>query len=252
MLPVRQDRSHPIASAIVAASLVFSASPAGAELAGHGGSVKSVAISSDGRFAASASFDNRLILWNLTEQVEVRDFDAHEGAVNSVAFLPGADRLVSGSDDGTVRLWDAKSGALLHTFEGHQGKVAAVAVSSDGRLAASAGWDRSLRLWDLEGRTLLRVLEGHKNNVNAVAFSPGGTRLLSGSYDTTLRLWREPPSGTPAQNSSRARQTMAARPTAVLGPAHSRRVADAGVVAEPFAFMHQSPEEGRQADVAAS
>ena len=90
MFPVRPDRGHPIAGAVVAACVALTASPAGAELAGHGGSVKSVSISDDGRYAASASFDNRLILWNIDAQSELRDFDAagvsfeHDGLAGSV------------------------------------------------------------------------------------------------------------------------------------------------------------------------
>ena len=87
-------RRHPLWAIAAAVLLVIGPRAAGAELAGHGGFVKAVAVSADGRYAASASFDNRLILWDLAEQSEIRDFDAHEGAVNSVAFVPGGGRLV--------------------------------------------------------------------------------------------------------------------------------------------------------------
>ena len=132
---------------IFAAVLVGVGRPGVAQLVGHGGFVKSVAVSKDGRTAITAGFDYRLILWDLADQSELRDFQGHEAPVNSVAFLADGRRAVSSGDDGTLRLWDLASGALLHTFEGHEGKVAEVAVSPDGRLAASAGWDRSVRLW---------------------------------------------------------------------------------------------------------
>ena len=174
----------------LALGLHLTAGVALAELSGHGGFVRGVAISADGARVLTASFDYTLILWDLEAQRPLRDFNEHEGAVNAVAFLPDGRRALSGSDDGTLRLWDLTGGGLLHTFQGHAGKVAAVAVSPDGRLAASAGWDRSVRLWDLATYSELRRFEGHGNNVNAVAFSPDGTRLLTGSYDATLKLWR--------------------------------------------------------------
>ena len=129
----------PWCRALVAGLLLFwAAPPAIAELAGHGGFVKGVAVSPDGRLAASASFDYRLILWDIDSQSELRTFDEHGGAVNSVAFTPDGRHLLSGSDDGTLLLWDVATVKALHRFEAHQGKVASVAISPDGRLAASA------------------------------------------------------------------------------------------------------------------
>ena len=159
------------------AGMLFSA-PAGAQLAGHGGAVKGLDVSPDGRWVMSASFDYTAMLWDLDAQKELATFDAHEGAVNGVAILPNGDQAVSASDDGMLRLWDLESGALLHAFTGHEGKVAGVAVSPDGKLAASAGWDRTARIWDLETRRLLTTLKGHTDNVNAVAFSPDGSFLI--------------------------------------------------------------------------
>ena len=110
-----------------------------AEFVGHGGFVKGVAVSADGRLAATASFDLQIILWDVAAQSEIRILNEHEGAVNAVALTPDGRHVVSASDDGTVRLWETGTGALLHTFTGHQGKIAAVAVSPDGKLAVSAG-----------------------------------------------------------------------------------------------------------------
>ena len=159
-------------------------------MVGHGGFVKGVAVSPDGRHALSASFDYRLILWNIADQSELRSYDAHEAGVNAVAFRPDGRQAVSASDDGTVRLWEVESGRLLHSFKGHRGKVPQVAVSPDGRWAASAGWDRSVRLWDLEALAAGPATDELRSKANAVAFLPAGERLASGESDGTVRLWR--------------------------------------------------------------
>lgn len=181
---------RPLAALLAAAGLCLAALPGLAELAGHGGFVKGVAVSPDGTRAISASFDYRLILWRINDQSEILELDAHEAGVNAVAFRPDGRQAVSAGDDGTVRLWALDSGRLLHTFAGHGGKVPQVAVSPDGRTAASAGWDRSLRLWDLERLTPGPAIEGLKSNPNAVAFLPDGERLVSGEADGTIRIWR--------------------------------------------------------------
>src|SRR3546814_2290748 len=72
-------------------SVLFSL-PAAADLRGHGGFVKGVAVSPDGRRVLSASFDYSLILWDLGAQADLAHLVEHEGSVNAVAFLPDGAR----------------------------------------------------------------------------------------------------------------------------------------------------------------
>ena len=133
----------------VAGFCCLSAAGARADLVGHGGFVKGVAISPDGRHALTASFDYSVMYWSLPDGGREGRFDGHEGGVNAVAFLPDGDHAISGADDGTMILWSLADGAVIRTYAGHTGKIAAVAVSPDGKLAASAAWDRTIRLWDV-------------------------------------------------------------------------------------------------------
>lgn len=166
----------------------------------HGGPVKSVAISADGRTALTASFDYSIIFWDLESETIKAELEGHQAAVNAVTFLPGDDQALSASDDGLVLLWDLQDGTLRTRFEGHGGKVVAVAVSPDGRMGASAGWDRTVRLWDLRGATSeeaispavvlpVSVLKG-RDNMNAVRFSQGGRTVIAGSSDGDMLVWR--------------------------------------------------------------
>jgi WD40 repeat protein len=156
---------------------------------GHGRTVTSVALLTDGLRGLSGSEDRTLRLWNLETQAELRRFEGHEGAVNSVALLADGLRALSGSEDLTLRLWDLEKGAELRRFEGHEGGVTSVAVLSDGRHVLSGSTDRTLRLWNLETAAELRRFAGHKASVNSVALLSDGRRALSGSDDLTLRLW---------------------------------------------------------------
>ncbi len=179
------------AACLTALAALLAAGPqaANGELLGHGGFVKGVAATPDGRYALTGSFDYTLIFWDLADQRALEVLDRHRASVNAVAFLPDG-RGLSASDDGTLRVWAPDAGTQLAVLEGHQGKVQGIAVSPDGRRAASAGWDRTVRLWDLQALEPLEVLGGHRDTVNAVAFAPDGTRLLSAGFDNTLRVWR--------------------------------------------------------------
>src|SRR3546814_11074985 len=102
-------------------SVLFSL-PVAADLRGHGGVVKGVAVSPDGRRVLSASFDYSLILWDLRAQADLAHLVGHEGSVNAVAFLPDGRHAVSGGDDGAVISWNPATGKGRHRFPGHPGK----------------------------------------------------------------------------------------------------------------------------------
>lgn len=171
-----------------------------ADFIGHGGPVKGVAVSPDGRQALTASFDYTAILWDLPSRSERRVLRGHDAAVNAVAFVatgPGqtaGDRTatvaVSGSDDGTAILWDLETGTIRHRLAGHGDKVVAVAASADGRRVATAGWDRTARLWDAQTGGAIGAPLRHPAQVNAVAFTPDGHHLLTGDHGGALSLWR--------------------------------------------------------------
>lgn len=160
-----------------------------ARLSGHGGPVKGVAVSADGRFALTASFDNSVGIWALDRGRRVAWAEGHEAAANAVVFHPDGRHALSAGDDFDLILWDVATGAMLRRFEGHRGKLISVAVSPDGRLAATASWDGDIGLWDIGTGASVGWLEGHSNNVNDVVFSDDGARLYSASYDGTVRVW---------------------------------------------------------------
>lgn len=158
-----------------------------AQLRGHGGPVRALAISADGEHAVSGSFDTSAIRWSLTRNVAEQVLRFHDAAVNAVAYLDGG-RVVTAGADGRIAIWTPGNPAPDKLLEGHTGPVASIAVSPDGKLVASASWDRSVRLWPLNAGNP-RVLEGHTQNVNGVAFTPDGKSVLSAGYDATIRIW---------------------------------------------------------------
>jgi cytochrome c len=161
--------------------------PAQAQLRGHGGPVRALAVSPDGQTAVSGSFDSSAIRWSLTRNTAEQVLRFHQSAVNAVALTPGG-RIVTGGEDGKIAIWQAGSPAPQRVLEGHVAPVVSLAVSPDGITLASASWDRTIRLWSLAGGEP-RVLEDHQQNVNGVAFTPDGKALVSAAYDLTLRIW---------------------------------------------------------------
>ena len=176
-------------------ALLLPLGPAHAELRGHGGSIRALAVSPDGATALTGSFDTSAIRWSLRHNLAEQVLRLHESAVNSVAILKDG-RAVTAGADAIIGIWTPGKPAPDAILRGHQGPIVALAVSSDDTALASASWDRTVRLWPLSGGPPV-VLEGHQQNVNGVAFAPDGTALVSGGYDATVRIWPLPQPASP-------------------------------------------------------
>jgi cytochrome c len=170
-----------------AMTLTLVGAAAQAQLRGHGGPVRAVAISGDGGTALSGSFDASAILWSLRSDAAEQVLRVHEGAVNAVAMLQDG-RIVTGGEDGRIAVWTRGRSEPDGILAGHTAPIVGLAVSPDGSTLASASWDCTIRLWSLAGQSP-RVLEGHQANVNGVAFAPDGSLLVSVGYDATVRIW---------------------------------------------------------------
>jgi cytochrome c len=174
------------------------ASAAQAQLRGHGGPVRALAVSPDGSQAVSGSFDTSAIRWSLTRNVAEQVMRFHDNAVNAVAWLKDG-RIATAGADAHIAIWTTGKPDPDIVLDGHSGPIAGLAVAGDGNLLASASWDHTVRLWPLAGGAP-RVLEGNMQNVNGVAFSPGGGELVSAGYDASLRIWRLADGGVTVRN----------------------------------------------------
>jgi len=157
-----------------------------AQLRGHGGPVRALAISPDGTQAVSGSFDTSAIRWSLPKNAAEQVLRFHDGAVNAAAFLADG-RIATSGEDARIAIWTPGASQPSMVLAGHKAPVVALSVSPDGTTLASASWDHTARLWPLGGGAP-RVIEGHAQNVNGVAFAPDGRALVTAGYDATLRI----------------------------------------------------------------
>jgi cytochrome c len=170
-----------------ALAMLFGSQIAHAQLRGHGGPVRALAIAADGKTVLSGSFDTSVIRWSPTRNAAEQVMRFHKGAVNAVAILPNGE-LVTAGEDTSIAIWRPDDAQPRRVLEGHQGPVVSIAVSPDGKSIASASWDRTVRVWPVAGGAP-QVFEDHQSNVNGVAFTPDSNAVVSAGYDATLRIW---------------------------------------------------------------
>jgi len=161
-------------------------------LTGHSHFVQDVAISVDGMFALSGSWDGTLRLWDLQTGQTTRRFIGHTRDVLSVAFSADNRQIVSGSRDRKINLWNTL-GQLKYEIkeDGHKEWVSCVRFSPNlaTPLIVSAGWDKLVKVWNLTHCKLRTNLIGHTGYVNTVTVSPDGSLCASGGKDGKAMLW---------------------------------------------------------------
>lgn len=161
-------------------------------LHGHNHFVSDVAISSDGMYALSSSWDHTLRLWDLNTGNTTRRFVGHTSDVLSVSFSADNRQIVSGSRDRTIKLWNTLGECKYDIKEeGHTEWVSCVRFSpvTANPIIVSAGWDKVVKVWNLTNCKLRNNLVGHSGYINTVTVSPDGSLCASGGKDGVAMLW---------------------------------------------------------------
>jgi len=121
------------------------------------GDIRSLAISADGRYVATANPD---------------------------------------PTPGEIRIWDVSTGRCHLSLPGATPMTASLSLSADGRLlAAASGSDTPGQVWDLTSGELLDMGPQFGRFLDGVVFSPYGALLATMHSDGWVKLWRlDPPS----------------------------------------------------------
>lgn len=115
-------------------------------LKGHSHIVQDCALTPDGAYALSGSWDNTMRLWDMTTGKTAQRFVGHTGDVMSVSISESVRFFVSASRDKTVKVWNV-IGECVETLKGHNDWVSSVKCSpSDTSIAISASWDKSIKV----------------------------------------------------------------------------------------------------------
>jgi len=145
-----RGRSALLTLAAALMALPIGVTEASAQLRGHGGPVRALAVSADGQIAISGSFDSTAIRWSLTRNAAEQVLRFHSDAVNAVVLLADGRAATAGAD-GRIAIWTFGKAEPDKVLEGHSAPIVALAASPNGATLASASWDRTVRLWPLAG-----------------------------------------------------------------------------------------------------
>jgi WD40 repeat protein/cellulose biosynthesis protein BcsQ len=162
----------------------------------HGGRVRAVSFSADGKYLASGGSDQMIKIWNSAGKFQRSLTSIHKDWVTDIQYRPNqTNQFASASADGTIALWD-----ILGTYHqiiqvaGNEERdwVYSIAFSPDGSKIAAA-FGKMVKIWQLDNGDaaprLLATCREHRDFVYCVCFMPSGEEILSASHDMTVRKW---------------------------------------------------------------
>ncbi|KAH7318913.1 hypothetical protein B0J17DRAFT_711035 [Rhizoctonia solani] len=160
---------------------------------GHTDLVTSIAVSPDGVYIASGSYDSTIRVWNSKNGELITDpIKAHHDRVTSVAFSPDSTRIVSTGAFDCLRVWSVQNGKKIASA-GTRDRTECICTavfSADGSRILSGHGDRAICFWDAQTGELISEQPGqHLDHIESLAFSADGLRFASTSIDGTINIW---------------------------------------------------------------
>lgn len=164
-------------------------------LLGHTGEIRAVAMSRDGRRAATGGLDSTAVVWDVETGQVVRRFRLAE-PVGSVHLADDGTRLLvgptcagpCGAQSNSAVLWSVETGNELLSFE-QPNSIFSTEYSSDGDLVLIGDSRGVTGVWNGRTGESHGVLSGHDGPVRSIALSPDGQTLITGSDDGAAIVW---------------------------------------------------------------
>lgn len=145
-------------------------------------------FSPDGKLLALGLSNGGLMVWDMNANEMPYELEGGDYSIERLSFSPNGKILALADTDGDLTLLNAKEGELIETRHVHEGRFNGLAFSPDGKQIATA---RShVRIWDVEsGEQLAEFRDPEGAIIGDIAFSPDGKFVAVAGFDTTLEVW---------------------------------------------------------------
>lgn len=154
------------------------------------GEIWAIALSKDGQYLASTTYDGRINVWDLDdEQRKIREFETN-GSFGMCIDLSQNGRLTaSGHENGTIYVFNNETGRMMYSLPGLLKPVRAVAFSPGCTRLAAAGDAGVIAIYDVKHGEQVANLTGHSAWIFSIDWSETGEYLISGSSDGKVKVW---------------------------------------------------------------
>lgn len=161
-------------------------------LSGHGGLIYDMAFAPNGKWLATVSEDQQVIIWDLGTFQPIHTIVARDKQqLLAAAFNPTSSLLAIADDSGKIQYVSTDTGKIVSGFPAHKGKkqITTLDYTPNGKWLVTGGENGFVKIWNVGLKEPDRLITGIPGDVQLVRFSPDGKWLLILSSEGPLRLW---------------------------------------------------------------
>lgn len=167
------------------------------ELKGHRQEVCGLRWNTQTNQLASGGNDNKLFVWEKTNELPLYRFSEHTAAVKAIAWSPHHRGILAsggGTADKKIRFWNGLSGSMLSEWDTGSQVCNLMWSKNSNELVSTHGYSGGLVsnqicIWRYPTMSQVATLNGHTYRVLYLAMSPDGQTIVTGAGDETLRFW---------------------------------------------------------------
>lgn len=155
----------------------------------HSGKIYDFSMMTKENLLVSASHDNTLKLFDLSNYSVKQTYNGHTYPVFCVSSSLDGCYIASGSYDLSAILWATDRNTMLRLCAGHTQEITSIDFHPNSMYFCTGSADKAIRMWSINEGTTVRLLLGSTGVVYSVAYSPCGKFLASASEDKRVRVW---------------------------------------------------------------
>ena len=153
------------------------------------GSARSLAFSSNDRYAALAARDGEMKVWDTRLPNNPLETSISVVPLWHVQFSRDGRRVLVCSTDGSATLWDAQLGCRIQTIHAGKERLTHAVFSHDETRVVTTDMQGAVKLWNAVDGRFVRSFVGHIGPVNSVLFSPDDRQIFTAGNDKTTIQW---------------------------------------------------------------
>uniref|UniRef100_A0A0A1WRL4 Protein groucho n=1 Tax=Zeugodacus cucurbitae TaxID=28588 RepID=A0A0A1WRL4_ZEUCU len=161
-----------------------------AELTSAAPACYALAISPDSKVCFSCCSDGNIAVWDLHNEILVRQFQGHTDGASCIDISPDGSRLWTGGLDNTVRSWDLREGRQLQQHD-FSSQIFSLGYCPTGEWLA-VGMENSHVEVLHASKPDKYQLHLHESCVLSLRFATCGKWFVSTGKDNLLNAWRTP------------------------------------------------------------
>ncbi|KAF9444291.1 WD40 repeat-like protein [Macrolepiota fuliginosa MF-IS2] len=149
------------------------------DVKGHTDEILALALSTDGKYLASAGRDRRLIIWDADRGEWIKSFQGpmnHKDVISALSFRKSTHQLFTASFDRTLKVYDLTPSVMgyVETLFGHQDTILSIDSLRGDNCVSVGARDKTARYWKIVEETQLVFRGGGRSRIREML--EGGLR----------------------------------------------------------------------------